>query len=529
VRRAAFLVGLAIGVTMSVGAAFAQSPTSAGLANYGIPVAVGIGRSGTAQVFIQDQGAEGDGPRTQVRAVAVGAGSWRPAEVFRFFPDPSLARLPASTATYVLRLNERGTLVALVDTPDDGIRLATRRAGAWSTPRTIAAAGAGAPDLAVNDAGEVLVAWVSAGGVVEAQMQTAHGAWGPVHRLSTAGTPTLAPRVALNDAGDALVVWAGQTTSAGPAVWAADRRADGRWSPMRDVSAGEPPMPAHSLALALDRTGDGVVAWAANLQGVTDPAAPRTAIRVADHSAGASRWTAHTLLGGPARASDPLVGMDGGGNAVAVWSDSGGIETAVQSAGGTWRRERVMPDSMGTLGIPQALAVSAFGDAILATSPSGGPLHTFRRSLVGGWREVLPSNSAAEPGPTLTAINDAGDAVLTWNETESDTSHAVDATISKALPVLPTLAGLRAVPSRGLPRLRIVLSRAGPILLSLHRMGSGRVEAAALVNGRRGSSILKLPRRFQTHLHAGQYAVVAEVAGRTRSAATKRSVLVNWP
>jgi hypothetical protein len=328
------------------------------------------------------------------------------------------------------------------------VRESYRPAGReWHAPRTLSASGdsAGSPLVALDDQGRALVAWSARRGSPEAHDQSfeiaarsATGAWGKPKTLC-ACNPYAALR--MNAGGQALVVWSPFDLYVDTGLWAETRSADGRWSAREEISTlGAGPYfplalnarggaavawvaannghlmaairPAHGpfgppqviaanaywgYDLALAPTGEGVVTWAAG----------DSAVYAMARLPGASAFTSEQLLA-PASASggfvnsEPVVGADVHGNALALWTRATGrgigdgelyVHAAERPAGGSFDSggdlADIGPDSYkhsACNGGP-AIATAADGSAVavwLAHPNSHGPCTTVEAAAFKG-------------------------------------------------------------------------------------------------------------------------------------------------
>jgi hypothetical protein len=119
-------------------------------------------------------------------------------------------------------------------------------------------------------------------------------------------------------------------------------------------------------------------------------------------------------------ASAPQIALDGRGDAFAVWVEtraSGAVTMEAQRpAGGTWGP--AMPLASGFL---LRLAVNARGDAIVAGLAPRDPrqvIAAYRRAGAGFGQARLISGPTSGPGSgtVSVAIDDAGDALVTWSD-----------------------------------------------------------------------------------------------------------------
>ncbi|MGE0593964.1 MAG: hypothetical protein AB7G23_15915 [Vicinamibacterales bacterium] len=134
-------------------------------------------------------------------------------------------------------IDPEGTTVAVWD---DGstLELARRVGGTWGAPTILAPAQSGGPELAVDEAGRVLVSWLEFGlgpdgsNLIEARLFAPDGA--PTASTWSVGTQ-VAPSAALAADGSGVLAWLDETDFN---IYAATLLPDGQWSPPQVVSTG---------------------------------------------------------------------------------------------------------------------------------------------------------------------------------------------------------------------------------------------------------------------------------------------------
>ncbi len=208
----------------------------------GTAPAVAIGPDGRAVAIWQ--GGLSTAPNIQA-SVRLPGGSWSaPAIVSPHSGHP------------VIRMDGSGNAVAAWAPLNltQPVETASLPAGAnWTAPRTLSAQGGGV-DLATNSLGEAVVTWRSAGFIEAASGTILNGFAAPVIVGTTYGglSALTAPRVALNDAGEVSLAWLGGTRDR-----VVTRTVDDGWSTPTLLSADG----AGRIGTAIDGAGNAVVAF----------------------------------------------------------------------------------------------------------------------------------------------------------------------------------------------------------------------------------------------------------------------------
>ena len=262
---------------------------------------------------------------------------------------------------------------------DRTVRVSVRSAatGAWSAPTDLSAPGADHPAVAVAPDGSSVVAFERAG-VIEAFTGTAAGVFtGPL--VLSAGTGARFPAVAVNGAGDAVVAWAQD------ALTVSERTGGGAFGPPEAISpAGGLPAVANLGApdVAVADGGRTIAVWRRQSAG-------RFRVEAAVRPAGLDWTAAATLSPAAARnAGRPSLGSNAKGHAIVAWSQP--IGTSLSAI-----RARALPASGTAFGALEAVStkagrgtapsvdLDAKGRAVLAwrEDPVGGSGRFFRAAI----------------------------------------------------------------------------------------------------------------------------------------------------
>ena len=306
------------------------------------------------------------------------------------------------------------------------------RSGEWPEPLDLSEIThrIGPHPAAFDAAGNATVVWAGtdAGGrtvVVAKQRDAASGTWGgPIVLSRRDGDAPGGPSLAVNATGDAVVAW----TLAGPngrVVQASFRSGpSGPWSAPIDLSAPDAEL---DPAVAIDAVGDAVAVWS------------RGAVEGAFRPAGGS-WTGSvplsSALPGP---REPDVALDTAGNAVAVWRVGVDIESAARPrTTGVWSTP--VPVS-GPVAEPPRVALDASGNAVaLWSGPEGETLSALRPAATGRWLPAARVSSAgAVTRAARLAAGPGGSTVAAWLRTVSPRTVVEAADLMGTGPLLTTV------------------------------------------------------------------------------------------
>jgi hypothetical protein len=360
--------------------------------------------------------------------------------------QPDLTAAGASASVPAVAMNDAGD--SIVAWQRAGFVQASPRPGGagFSAPVQLGLAGLdafGTPQAAIDGGGNAVVVWQEPDGaglntVVQAATRPAGGAFGTPLRLSRSGSAAIHPQVATNPAGDAVVVWeylVGQTL----VVQAAVRPAGGTFSAPVNVSAGGlmGPLPR----AAIDGAGNVTVVWR---QGVADSAKVQAATRPARGT-----FSAPVDLSAPGNVSGPQVATNATGETVVAWArvdatPSWIVQAATRSAGGAFSAPADL-SVVGHDGVDPDVGVDAAGNAVaawtrfdgtsrvvqLATRPPGHAFGAARTLSLAGREARVPQ----------LAVDPAGDAVVAWQRSDG-ASTIVQATVAPAGADFPPTADL---------------------------------------------------------------------------------------
>ena len=256
------------------------------------------------------------------------------------------------------------------------------------------------PVVAVDAEGAATMVWVSLEGSDSTVLYATHpvgGTWSTPDELSAPGAVEAEPDLAVDAAGDAVAVWT-QDFGAVTAVQAATRPAGGFWS--GPVTLSDATADADQPSVGIDGSGNAVALWSADLDG-TD------AVVGATKSLGGA-WSGLYPLSDPENgAGHPMVAVAPNGGATAVWTHfdptalTNVVETASRpSAADAFGSSEIISPTTAWAGRP-AVAVNAAGAATAAWEQDtvmGFAVHAATRTTAGDWSDSdLVSEPADDP------------------------------------------------------------------------------------------------------------------------------------
>jgi hypothetical protein len=321
------------------------------------------------------------------------------------FPDPNdLSKEVLEVKSHHIALDDAGDAVAVwaqrpAATFEVRAEVRPARLGYWGVADLLSRGEVGGgPSLAVTGSGEALAVWIENGVVEAAAANVADGTWSQPLRLSSAsGEAGGDPVVAVNRRGDAVVLWQWRDRPRDPSVvQAAFRPAGGSWgSPAAIETVGLPF--GSNPQVGIDDAGNAVAVWLGGAAGTPLRAASR------DYKTGA--WTRPVDVS--ATISEPQLAVDPGGNAVAVWINAAGKTAAasVRPIGGIW--QPTVPLSSLAASDPRVAMDGGGGAVAIWREGSGQQIGVEGADLVGDWKPALANKQRpsivgrARPGAAL--------------------------------------------------------------------------------------------------------------------------------
>jgi len=209
-----------------------------------------------------------------------------------------------------------------------------RAAALFSQALSVSASGydSYAPRVAYDREGDATLVWVRESQEyphpmrVQMRSRSHDGVWSSTLTLSPSDQAPRLPKVAVDDDGDAVVVW-DAFNGAEYGVYARGVSRTGTLGPVLALSATG--VTIHGTDVAVDPDGDAVVTWAEwHSDGSVYPMMRR-------FSRSGSLSAATVLSSSPARAEPPAVAFDREGDALLAWANDNVVQARTLSASGT--------------------------------------------------------------------------------------------------------------------------------------------------------------------------------------------------
>jgi hypothetical protein len=291
----------------------------------------------------------------------------------------------------------------------------------WGVVATIGSSGiAATPHITLDSSGDAVAVWTQTDSTptqIWANHYIAGWGWGTATTIGDGSGDADAPRVAADDSGDVMAVWQ-QSDGTRTNIWASRYTVGGGWGTAALIETNNAGS-ASSPEIATAGNGDATAVWQQSNGSVT--------------SIWANRYTAGTGWGGAGliehddtgNATTPQVAIDGGGNAVAVWSQSDGSVYSIWAnrfaTGGGWGTAALIEhDDSGDALLPE-IAVGANGNAVSVWQQSDGirpNIWTNRYTAGGGWdaAELLETDNTGDAKSPQVAVGGNDQAAAVWSQ-----------------------------------------------------------------------------------------------------------------
>ena len=274
----------------------------------------------------------------------------------------------------------------------------------------------------VNDAnGDSIAVWSQYDGArwrVQVRQISAAGDLGPVRTLSAAAEKAVYPQIAGDGDGGAIVAWS-QPNGVSVPLKARRISASGKLGALKTLSRG--PRTARPR-VASDGNGNAIVVWSQARHGTSR-------IKAREISSTGALGRVRMLSGGRHNSKDPAIASDARGDAVAVWSQRGTVNSHITTLSGLVKGRRIQADgelgSVKTLSRPGHAAgfAEAAGDrrgdvvavwSQLDAEGKRGYIKARRISPAGALGRVKTLGAGNSDGPQI-ASDARGDATVVWD------------------------------------------------------------------------------------------------------------------
>jgi Bacterial Ig-like domain len=248
---------------------------------------------------------------------------------------------------------------------------------------------------------------------------TSDGQWrSPAEIDGSDETDSYTPRIALDGAGNLVAVWT-QYDAPRTNLWASKRTVQGKWETPQLLEADDF---ADINEVDLAGGGDVIAVWSQS--GVSGIWANR-------HEAGTGWSGAQSIQFEPGSASGPRVDANSRGDALAVWQQFNGTNNDTWAsryvAGSGWGTAVKIDQGAGTTADSQ-VAIDADGNALAVWAQYSGSrsdIWASRFTVRGGWHAptLVDSEDAGSATHPKLALDGAGNAVLVWRQSDGSRTH----------------------------------------------------------------------------------------------------------
>jgi len=186
-------------------------------------------------------------------------------------------------------------------------------------------------------------------------------------------------------------------------------------------------------------------------------------------SAGQLTWTAPTMISDVGvDASNPVAGMDGAGNGVAIWIENGVVKANYLPAGGSWG----MPATISGTGVSAlSLVVDSSGNATALWLQSG-VVSSATQSMGGAWSSVISLSGAGTAASPFLNLDTLGNTVAVWTQTNAGTETIQSSTklVGGSWQASPdTISGVTTSPNHP----AVSIGPNGLVVAVWHALGTG--------------------------------------------------------
>ncbi len=292
-------------------------------------------------------------------------------------------------------------------------------------------------EVAMNLSGNSVAVWITFTGTeffIEAAELPSGGSWTlPVTISTTSSTPVFSPTIAINSSGYAVALWI-QSDGTNLRVQSSTSQFGGPWS--TPVTVSNPGTDASNPQIGIDELGNAVAIWvdSDNIIASSLPFGGSWSVPVQISPEGLD-------------STNPVLAMSANGQAFALWQTVIGPHTVIEGStltfGADWSFFGQLSASSMSSTNP-TVAADANGDAVAAWLQGSNPdviTATFIHDI--GWSTPFPiSNPATQNSSPFASVNATGDAVVVWL---TQSSNELVQAVTFALDQVPTLVSTLSV------------------------------------------------------------------------------------
>jgi len=327
-------------------------------------------------------------------------------------PGDGLSILTRYTATLTTAITDlAGTAL-----PADYNWSFTTREGVWGPPVLAESVPGSISDMQIasDGNGNAMAVWVRDDGTalsIGANRYVAGSGWEVEVLLEFDSAQALNPQVAMDASGNAIVVWR-QTFNGTYDIFARRYAAGSGWEKIELLESGAGG--AREPQVVMGPNGDAIVLWTQTSGLISD-------IHI-DYYVPGTGWGTESIFDtGSGDASGPQIVMDSNGNAVVVWNQYDtvglGVYTNRYVAGSGWGTEEVIKVEAGVEAYYPQIAINNNGDAVAAwrqTNGAGLSVYASQYTSATGWSAETLIDTVVDSESPKVAIDSSGNAVAVW-------------------------------------------------------------------------------------------------------------------
>lgn len=314
--------------------------------------------------------------------------------------------------------------------------LAEPPANLWSSETSLSPLGefGSLPQVGITSNGKTVAIWVSS---VSSPFSFIRGAiyspkknsWSSSLILSATDSVTGAPQLAVNESGEGVAVWLIKKNGFNVVQAARYRASKDKWT--NPFTLSEEGQNAFTPQVAIDPSGNAVVVWRRSN-------GTHLIIQSSSFDAQSKKWTQPVNLSNKNYSSNqPLVGINGDGESLAIWVERVGLNFVIKGVTGStdipgqWSKRITFSDPQFN-GINPSLATSSNKNGVLLYQLDRGiqendlissEIYSFKKGLITD-RKILTQKESNATTPNV-KMNAKGKILAIWKEASSSQNFIV--------------------------------------------------------------------------------------------------------